>query len=108
MVPRMSDLPSLQGGSETARKLGSASFRVLRLLNAFAMILPSHSYKLVPLSTIVSTSLTFRGLPTACPVADMDAVSRVAYYFPTCSLTSFWILANLIINNSSSCNHQTR
>ncbi len=38
----------------------------------------------------------------------MDAVTRIAYYFPTCSLTSFWILSNLIIDNSGSCNSQTR
>ncbi len=36
----------------------------------------------------------------------MDAITRVAYYFPTHSLTSFWILANLVINNQQTCQKQ--
>ena len=38
----------------------------------------------------------------------MDAITRVAYYFPTHSLTSFWILANLVINNQDQCQKQDK
>eukprot|EP00798_Chlamydomonas_sp_ICE-L_P007518 gene7518-665_t len=33
----------------------------------------------------------------------MDAITRVSYYFPTRSLTTFWILANVVISNTPEC-----
>lgn len=38
----------------------------------------------------------------------MDAVTKIAYYFPTCAITSFWIIANLIINNTNNCSRATQ
>ncbi|KAG1674463.1 hypothetical protein FOA52_003068 [Chlamydomonas sp. UWO 241] len=37
----------------------------------------------------------------------MDALTRVSYYFPAQSLTSFWILSNLIMSNAA-CTESTR
>lgn len=37
-----------------------------------------------------------------------DAISRVGTYFPTRSLASFWIVANLIINGQLVCDNQSR
>ncbi|KXZ47852.1 hypothetical protein GPECTOR_32g464 [Gonium pectorale] len=38
----------------------------------------------------------------------MDAITRISYYFPTHTITTFMILGNLVINDSSFCQTQER